>query len=95
MMVRARLPLQIWEFSFISAMFLINRIPSWVLCNKYPYQLLYGIELDYSMLRVLGYLCFPHVRPYSSNKLEAQSIPCIFLGSFPLQRILVYWSYFT
>lgn len=34
----------------------------------------------YQFLRVFGSLCYPWLRPYAQNKLEAKSKPCFYLG---------------
>jgi len=44
------------------------------------FEKLFGRRPDVSHLRVFGCLCFVHVYSDSSNKLDNQSIRCIFLG---------------
>ncbi|KAG6427026.1 hypothetical protein SASPL_111265 [Salvia splendens] len=46
------LPIKFWDDAFISAMFLINRMPSKIIGNVSPFQKLYSKEPDYSALRV-------------------------------------------
>lgn len=34
----------------------------------------------YTALRVFGCKCFPHLKPYATNKLDPKSLLCVFLG---------------
>ncbi|KAG6406512.1 hypothetical protein SASPL_134116 [Salvia splendens] len=65
---------------FVSAVFLINRMPSKIIDNVSPFQKLYSKRPDYSALRVFGCLCYPLIRPYNKHKLESRSVKSVFLG---------------
>ncbi|KAL6335523.1 hypothetical protein AAG906_030651 [Vitis piasezkii] len=54
LMFHARVPLSLWVEAFSTAVFLINRLPSPLLDGKTPYELLFGKQPDYSMLRTFG-----------------------------------------
>jgi hypothetical protein len=69
-----------WVDSFLTAIYLINRLPTPVLNNDSPFFKLFGKDPDYTSLRSFGCLCYPLLRPYASNKLSFRSKPCIFLG---------------
>ncbi|RVW91359.1 Retrovirus-related Pol polyprotein from transposon RE1 [Vitis vinifera] len=86
LMFHARVPLSSWVKAFSTAIFLINRLPSPSLAGKTPYELLFGKQPDYSMLRTFGCLCFPYLRDYSPNKLSPKSTPCVFLGYNTLHK---------
>lgn len=45
-----------------------------------PYSRLFGTQPDYSMLRVLGCRCFPYLGDDAKDKLDARSLPCVFMG---------------
>lgn len=45
-----------------------------------PFTRLFGATPNYSKLMIFGCLCYPWLRPYTSNKLEFLSTPCVFLG---------------
>ena len=45
-----------------------------------------------SKLRVFDYLCFPYLHPYSSNKLDPKSSPCVFLGYSLTQSAFLYFD---
>jgi hypothetical protein len=69
-----------WVDSFLTAVYVINRLPTPVLQNLSPYFKLYSKAPDYERLRVFGCLCYPLLRPYNAHKLDYRSKPCIFLG---------------
>ena len=55
-------------------------MPTFILENKSPFQILYNKIPDYSFLKVFGCVVFPHLRDYNKYKLDFQSDECIFLG---------------
>jgi hypothetical protein len=69
-----------WVDAFLTAVYIINRLPTPTLQNQSPYLKLYKCDLNYKKLRVFGCLCYPLLQPYNSHKLEYRSKPCIFLG---------------
>uniref|UniRef100_A0A1J3HVA2 Retrovirus-related Pol polyprotein from transposon TNT 1-94 n=2 Tax=Noccaea caerulescens TaxID=107243 RepID=A0A1J3HVA2_NOCCA len=77
---QASLPPQYWTYAFAAAVYLINRLPSPVIANTSPYARLFKQPPNYLKLRIFGCLCFPWLRPYTKNKLECRSAPCVFLG---------------
>ncbi|KAI0493313.1 hypothetical protein KFK09_027590 [Dendrobium nobile] len=48
--------------------------------SRSPYELLYKQTPDYKHLRIFGTLCYPWLKPHSSNKLSPVSKPCVFIG---------------
>ncbi|KAI4346070.1 hypothetical protein L6164_013152 [Bauhinia variegata] len=45
-----------------------------------PYEVLFNQVPNDNHLHSFGCLCFPCLRPYTKHKLQAGSIPCIFIG---------------
>jgi transposase InsO family protein len=80
MMLNASIPKCFWVEAFLTATFLINRLPSPSLAMTSPYFLLHKKQPTYDLLRTFGCQCFPYLRPYAKDKLEPRSLPCIFLG---------------
>ena len=68
-----------WVDAFLSAVYIINRLPTPILDNTSPFFTLYKKEPDYTILRVFGCKCYPLLCPYSRHKLNFRSKPCIFL----------------
>jgi hypothetical protein len=69
-----------WVDAFLTAIYLINQLPSPVLQQESPFSKLFHHPLDYTSLRAFGCLCYPLLRPYANHKLSFRSIPCIFIG---------------
>lgn len=87
LLAQASLPISFWDHSFTAAVYLINRLPSSAISEfTSPYHALHNKMPNYSMLRTIGCLCFPHLRPYNQHKLQFRSMPCINLGISPRHR---------
>jgi len=80
LLAHAKLPLHFWDQAFVTATYLINRMPSATLANKSPFFLLNLKFPDYKFLRSFGCACYLFIRPYNSHKLDFHSKECIFLG---------------
>lgn len=79
---QSHLPPKFWYCACATAVFLINRMPCTTLKMSCPFELLHKtIPLEF--LRVFGCACFPLLKPYNSNKLQAKTSRCIFLGYAP------------
>jgi hypothetical protein len=63
-----------------TAAYLINRLPTPGLNMRSPHTVLFKFSPNYTKLKTFGCLCFPWLKPYTSNKLQPRSEPCIFLG---------------
>jgi hypothetical protein len=74
------MPLKFWDEAFLTAIFLINRLPSKIIDDKTPFEKLFGYPPDYTFLRTFGCAVWPNLRPYNSKKLEFRSKQCVFLG---------------
>jgi len=75
-----KLPVKFWGESILTATHLINRTPSPVLKGKTPYEVLFGKQPSYDMLRTFGCLCYAHIRPRDKDKFASRSRKCIFIG---------------
>jgi hypothetical protein len=74
------MPLKFWDEAFLTAVFIINRLPSKVIANDTPFSRLLGQDPEYSSLRTFGCACWPNLRPYNTRKLQFRSKHCVFLG---------------
>lgn len=77
---QASLPPNFWTFACQQTTYLINRLPTPNLKNKSPYQILFGETLNYNSIRTFGCICYPWLKPYTTNKLEPRSQPCVYIG---------------
>ncbi|KAJ0864428.1 putative RNA-directed DNA polymerase [Helianthus annuus] len=83
MLFNAHAPAQNWSDAFISATYIINRIPTPLLDNKSPFELLFHQVPSYTNFKIFGCRVFPYLRDYAPNKLSPRSDSCIFLGYCP------------
>lgn len=80
LLIHSSMPKKYWTFAFATATYLINRLPTPVLDMDSPFHKLFGTQPNYLKIRVFGCLCFPWLGPYTSNKMEDRSTPCVFMG---------------
>lgn len=55
-------------------------MPTSVLNNKSPFQVLYNSIPAINHIRVFGSSCFPLLRPFNSSKLQIRTTKCVFLS---------------
>ena len=60
--------------------YIINKLPSTVLNDACPYQILYKKKPFYSQMRSSGCLCYPTVPIPHRSKFEPRTTPHIFVG---------------
>jgi hypothetical protein len=75
-----------WVDAFLTAVYLINRLPTPVLQHQSPYFKLLQKQPDYSFLKTFGCACYPLLRPYIPHKLSFRSSKCVFLGYSSTQK---------
>lgn len=80
MMFHSNTPLCYWVEAFFTANFIANLLPMALLDHCSPFEVLFHVKPNYSMLRVFGSACYPYLRPLSDHKLEPRSLQCVFLG---------------
>jgi len=61
-----------------ATVFTINQLPTHVLHEKSPYEVLFKKTPYYSFLKPFGCTCFPHL--FSTNKLSPPPVAYVFLG---------------
>uniref|UniRef100_A0A803P5A9 Integrase catalytic domain-containing protein n=1 Tax=Cannabis sativa TaxID=3483 RepID=A0A803P5A9_CANSA len=80
LLAQASMPLKFWVDAFQTSVYLINRLPTPVLSNKSPFEIVYHKKPDYHLLRTFGAACFPCLRPYQTHKFQFHSLKCVNLG---------------
>lgn len=79
---QANLSLKFWGESIKTTCYLINRLPTPLLFQKSPYEILHGRSQSYSHIRVFGCLCYAtNLTP--THKFDIRAHQCIFVG-YPL-----------
>lgn len=80
LLAHSSLPLRFWDEAFLTACYLINRMPTRLLNNVSPITRLLNISPYYTFLRTFGCACWPCLRKYNNCKLEFRSKMCVFIG---------------
>lgn len=76
---QGHIPLRFWGHCFLSAAYIINRLPTPVLNRKSPYEVLYKSKPSLHHLRVIGCLCFAK-NIYISDKFQSRSVVAVHMG---------------
>ena len=80
LLTHSGMPLEFWPHALLTAVYLINRLPTPTLQNRSPFSIIFKQNADYVKLKSFGCLCFPWLKPYTSHKLESRSVVCVFVG---------------
>lgn len=68
------------------AVYIINRLPTPVLANKAPNEILYNQPVDYDSMKAFGCLVLASNSANKMDKFTARAVPCVFLGYPPGQK---------
>ena len=82
---QSNIPLYLWGDCVLTAVHIINRLPSLILQTKSPFKKLYKLYNklpSYDHLRVFGCLYFASTLAHNRSKFEPRSTPCVFI-SYP------------
>lgn len=79
-MFQSNIPTKYWGDCILTAVFLINRMPTQLLKDMSPYEVLNKKKPDYRDLRVFGSLCYSSTSTKGRTKFQPRAKPCVFLG---------------
>lgn len=85
---RKHRPLIYWDHVILIANYIVNRLPTPILKDKYAFEMLYHHKPDYNTLKIFGCTCFPYTRPYNHHKFAYKFVACIFLGYIYIALII-------
>lgn len=85
LLFHSKVPTKYWGEAVLTAVHIINRLPSVVLNNKAPFEILFNKKSSYSHLRVFSSLCFVSTLKQSRDKLQARANEAVVLG-YPLGK---------
>ena len=77
---QSKIPIHFWTHYILMATFFINRIPSPLLYDRTPYELLYNKVVDYSSFHVFGCLALSSTLTTHHTKFQPCDRKCVFLG---------------
>nr|GFA06723.1 putative ribonuclease H-like domain-containing protein [Tanacetum cinerariifolium] len=76
----AKIPKRFWGEPIVTAAYIINRLPSKVIKNKTPYELVWNEEPKYEDLRIFGCLDYFKNTNNKGDKFEEKRKTGVFLG---------------
>lgn len=79
-------PLHLWGACVMAAVHIINRLPTHVLSNRTPYELLYHTPPTYDHFKIFGCLVFASNPLFPADKFAHRGVPCVFIGYPPLKK---------
>ena len=89
-MFQYEIPNNFWSYAIKHVVFLINRVPSPVIKNKTPFELLFNQKPDFSIIKVFGSLCYSSTH-HPLKKFDPQYRRVISWGFKMEQRGILSW----
>jgi hypothetical protein len=80
LLYQSNLPKSFWSYAVVHAVFIINKIPTPILQNRSPHELMHGALPDLQILKVFGSLVYASTLQNNRTKLDPRGRKCIFLG---------------
>lgn len=80
LLFQSHLPKILWSYVVLHSVFLINRLPTPLLKDKSPFEILYQSQPDYTYHKVFGCLSFASTLAANRHKFDSRARRCIFLG---------------
>jgi hypothetical protein len=77
---QSQVPIHFWGECILIAAHLINQIPTPILSNRTPHEILFSILHSYSHLKVFGCLAYISTLSRHRTKFDSRATPCNFIG---------------
>ena len=78
-MIQSHLPKIYWSYSVIHAAHIINMLPTPVLNDFSPHEMLYKTPQDFNQLKVFRSLCYASTLSTNRSKFDPRA-KCVFIG---------------
>jgi len=78
-LIGASMSASYWVDAVYAAVYTVNWLPTSILQNKSPFEVLFKKMPNYNFIKPLGCACFPTFVASSSNKLKPRVVECLFL----------------
>ncbi|KAJ0919654.1 putative RNA-directed DNA polymerase [Helianthus annuus] len=91
LLFQSYVPLSFWSDCVLTAVYIINRLPSSVLLGRSPYELMFGFKPSLEHLRIFGCLCFSTVLN-DLDKLSFNAEKCVLIGYSNVKKGYKLWS---
>ena len=82
---QGHIPIKFWGECVLAAVHIINRIPSTVLDNKSPFEMMFSKSTDLSYVRIIGCLCHA-TKLLRTDKFGPRAIRSVFMGYGTTQK---------
>jgi len=80
LMIQSHLPKIYWSYSVIHVAHIINMLPTPVLNDFSPHEMLYKTTVDFNQLKVFGSLCYSSTLSTNRKKFDPRASKCVFIG---------------
>ena len=80
LMFQSHVPLELRGDCVLTAVFIINLLPTPLLKDKSPFEVFTSKRVDYGGLKVFGCLAYYSTSTKNKHKFQPRSKPCVFLG---------------
>jgi len=78
-MIQSHLPKIYWSYSVIHTAHIINMLPTPVLNEFSPHEMLYKTSPDFNQLKVFGSLCYASTLSTNRSKFDSRTSKCVFI----------------
>lgn len=69
----------------MTVVYLLNQLPTLVLGNQSPYEILFNKVPNYDLIKTFGCLNFASNPVGTSDKFRLKGVPCVFIG-YPVSQ---------